>query len=146
METMDAIWVRRIGNTDVRWFAPPAGMDGSFPFVAAADVIVQLTADTAAVAGYLLAAQAEPLVGAVEIMSDDGPLLLVPHDHAKAVFMAGIAAGNTTEDVLEDYLSGAESALYVHLAPMKRSRRERWLTAFRAKCIANGVNPSQEQA
>lgn len=128
----EILWIRRIGDCVVRWYAPPHGVEGAFPYVAAEDVVALLLPPAAAVANYLAMACRKPEVGAMEIVSDDGPLLIVPHEHAKAVLLVGIDIELATRFELGEYLDGAESAWCIYLAPMSDAQRNAWFGAFEA--------------
>lgn len=132
MTPIEILWSRQIGSRDVRWFQPPSGVNGAFPYVCAEDVVALLSPHGSAIASYVATVRATPEIGAVGILSEDGPLVIVPHEHARAILSVGVDIGSAPATALAEYLAGVESALYVYLAPMGEARIERWLEAFKA--------------
>ena len=129
---VETIWIGSVGKRALRFFPPPTWINGAFPYVAAEDVVRLISPFPQAFEAYARAAADVKDVGSVMVETDDGPLLLIPHPHARALLTVSIEDGAPLDAALAAYLSAMESALVVYLAPMSAECREGWLTAFNA--------------
>lgn len=127
------LWADSAGKgRRLRFFAPPDTEPGAFPYVAASDVIGLLCRLPGAFEGYQRALAGEPEVRSVTVDTDDGPVLLIPHPHAKALLTVSIEDGALLERELDAYLRAVESALVVYLSPMAERDRDAWIAAVMA--------------
>ncbi|QIB35814.1 hypothetical protein [Ancylobacter pratisalsi] len=126
----EPLWVDSMGKgRPLRFFAPPNDVAGAFPYVAAADVIGIISPRPATFAGYVRAIAGEPEVHTVSVDTDTGPVLLIPHPHARALLTVSVEDGAPLEHELAGYLRAVENALVAYLSPMTERARDAWLAA-----------------
>lgn len=130
---VEPLWTDSAGkDRPLRFFAPPDDIEGAFPFVAAADVIGLISPLPVVFAGYVRALAGEPEVHAVTVDTEGGPVLLIPHPHAKALLTVSIEDGAPLEQELAGYLRAMQMALIAYLAPMSERARDASLAAVMA--------------
>jgi hypothetical protein len=133
-QIVEPLWLNDVDGIELRWFRCPTGDD--VPWVAVADLFALTRFPREADVQFGAWMNRRWAAGAVEVLTDDGPVLIAPHWLALSLLDAGIESGSVTPESREQYVSNAWSALYWIIAPIPKEELAAWVERVRVRTEA----------
>lgn len=128
---VEPLWDNDIDGANLRWFRCPEGDDA--PWVSVTDLFALTRFPREADVQFGARLNSQWNAGAVEVLTEDGPVLIAPHWLALSLLDAGIETGSVTPATREEYISNAWSALYWIIAPIRKAELAAWVERVRVR-------------
>lgn len=123
-QPVEAHWIADVSRKTVRWFISPCGYD--IPWCDAGQVLSVLGLKPKHHAEFLVLMRTEWCREAIEVLTDEGPAILVPYWCGRAILIAGIQLGKCTPRALEEFETASRNALTIIIARLSPAELDHW--------------------